>query len=74
MSSRARRSAARSRASSASAPVIGITGTGGAGKSSLTDELLQRFLRTFPTGTSPSLPWIRRAGAPAARCSAIASA
>jgi methylmalonyl-CoA mutase len=30
------------------APVIGITGTGGAGKSSLNDELLQRFLRAFP--------------------------
>ena len=30
------------------APVIGITGTGGAGKSSLTDELLQRFVRAFP--------------------------
>ncbi len=29
-------------------PVIGITGTGGAGKSSLTDELLSRFLRFFP--------------------------
>ena len=29
-------------------PVIGITGTGGAGKSSLTDELLQRFVRHFP--------------------------
>ena len=29
-------------------PVIGITGTGGAGKSSLTDELLNRFLRCFP--------------------------
>mgnify|MGYP000853335487 CR=1 FL=1 len=28
-------------------PVIGITGTGGAGKSSLTDELLQRFVRHF---------------------------
>src|SRR5262245_27483558 len=27
------------------APVIGITGTGGAGKSSLTDELLSRFVR-----------------------------
>lgn len=26
------------------APVLGITGTGGAGKSSLTDELIQRFL------------------------------
>jgi isobutyryl-CoA mutase len=29
-------------------PVIGITGTGGAGKSSLTDELISRFLRQFP--------------------------
>jgi len=29
-------------------PVIGITGTGGAGKSSLNDELLQRFIRSFP--------------------------
>ena len=30
------------------APVIGITGTGGAGKSSLSDELLQRFVRHHP--------------------------
>ena len=30
------------------APVVGITGTGGAGKSSLTDELLQRFVRHHP--------------------------
>ncbi|MCG8276384.1 methylmalonyl-CoA mutase family protein [Stenotrophomonas sp. NLF4-10] len=30
------------------APVIGITGTGGAGKSSVTDELLNRFLANFP--------------------------
>ncbi|BCR04937.1 Fused isobutyryl-CoA mutase [Desulfuromonas versatilis] len=30
------------------APVVGITGTGGAGKSSLTDELVRRFLRDFP--------------------------
>jgi len=29
-------------------PVIGITGTGGAGKSSVTDELLTRFLASFP--------------------------
>ncbi len=29
-------------------PVIGITGTGGAGKSSLTDELLQRLVHAFP--------------------------
>ncbi|MBU5211231.1 fused isobutyryl-CoA mutase/GTPase IcmF [Heyndrickxia oleronia] len=30
------------------APVIGITGTGGAGKSSLTDELIRRFLNEIP--------------------------
>ncbi len=30
-------------------PIIGITGTGGAGKSSLTDELVRRFLRSNPT-------------------------
>lgn len=29
-------------------PILGITGTGGAGKSSLTDELIRRFLREFP--------------------------
>ncbi|MBT8104736.1 MAG: methylmalonyl-CoA mutase family protein [Woeseiaceae bacterium] len=29
-------------------PVIGITGTGGAGKSSVTDEILNRFLAYFP--------------------------
>ena len=29
-------------------PVLGITGTGGAGKSSLTDELIRRFLQEFP--------------------------
>jgi methylmalonyl-CoA mutase len=31
-----------------SAPVIGLTGTGGAGKSSLTDELMLRILRDNP--------------------------
>src|SRR5437660_11930761 len=40
-----RRAVARSRHK---APVIGITGTGGAGKSSLTDELLGRLARQFP--------------------------
>jgi methylmalonyl-CoA mutase len=29
-------------------PVVGITGTGGAGKSSVTDELLSRFLQYLP--------------------------
>lgn len=29
-------------------PIIGITGTGGAGKSSLTDELVRRFTHSFP--------------------------
>ena len=29
-------------------PVVGITGTGGAGKSSITDELVLRFHRDFP--------------------------
>ncbi|MCF6262016.1 MAG: methylmalonyl-CoA mutase family protein [Xanthomonadales bacterium] len=33
---------------SSQAPVVGITGTGGAGKSSLTDELLNRFQQYFP--------------------------
>ena len=40
-----RRTVSRSRHK---APVIGITGTGGAGKSSLTDELLSRLVRSFP--------------------------
>jgi isobutyryl-CoA mutase len=29
-------------------PVVGVTGTGGAGKSSLTDELVRRYIRDFP--------------------------
>lgn len=32
-------------------PVLGITGTGGAGKSSLVDELVRRFLVDFPKKT-----------------------
>jgi isobutyryl-CoA mutase len=40
-----RRAIARSRAR---VPVVGITGSGGAGKSSLTDELLARLARHFP--------------------------
>ncbi|XJZ27170.1 fused isobutyryl-CoA mutase/GTPase IcmF [Bacillota bacterium Lsc_1132] len=33
---------------SSSIPVVGITGTGGAGKSSLTDELIRRFINEIP--------------------------
>src|SRR5262245_24923400 len=33
----------RSHAKSVKAPVVGVTGTGGAGKSSLTDELIRRL-------------------------------
>ena len=56
------------------APVIGITGTGGAGKSSVTDEILNRFLPAFRTRTSRCWRWTPRAGAPAVRCWATASA
>ncbi len=37
-----------SRAKESQIPIIGITGTGGSGKSSLTDELVRRFLRSNP--------------------------
>ncbi len=37
----------RDRAAMAGAPVLGITGTGGSGKSSIVDELLRRFLLDF---------------------------
>ncbi len=33
------------------APVLGITGTGGAGKSSVTDEIVRRFLKNFTDKT-----------------------
>src|SRR5215207_3087839 len=33
------------------APILGITGTGGAGKSSVTDEIVRRYLNTFPDKT-----------------------
>ncbi len=37
--------------STASIPVLGITGTGGAGKSSVTDEIVRRFLNNFTDKT-----------------------
>ena len=37
----------REQAATATVPVLGITGTGGAGKSSLVDELVRRFLMEF---------------------------
>jgi methylmalonyl-CoA mutase len=46
-------------------PVLGITGVGGAGKSSLTDELVRRLLATYPTRTVAVLsvdPTRRRTG------------
>ena len=36
------------RVAAAKVPVVGITGTGGAGKSSVTDEILSRFCQYFP--------------------------
>lgn len=38
----------RQQSQSSKTPVLGITGTGGAGKSSLVDELVRRFLMDFP--------------------------
>lgn len=38
----------KKQASTSTAPILGITGTGGAGKSSLVDELVRRFLLDFP--------------------------
>ncbi|MBS1646566.1 MAG: methylmalonyl-CoA mutase family protein [Bacteroidetes bacterium] len=38
----------REQAQQSKTPVLGITGTGGAGKSSLVDELVRRFLIDFP--------------------------
>ena len=35
-------------------PVLGVTGTGGAGKSSLTDELIRRYVPDLPR-TKPGL-------------------
>lgn len=45
---RAKLDAIRQQAAALKTPVLGITGTGGAGKSSLVDELVRRFLLDFP--------------------------
>jgi methylmalonyl-CoA mutase len=41
----------KEKASLSDVPVLGITGTGGAGKSSMVDELVRRFLIDFPEKT-----------------------
>ena len=38
-------------AANSTSPVLGVTGTGGAGKSSMVDELVRRFLRDFKDKT-----------------------
>lgn len=53
------------RVGSKKAPVLGITGTGGAGKSSLVDEIVRRFLNDFPEKTMAIIsvdPSKRRSG------------
>jgi isobutyryl-CoA mutase len=39
------------RAATSKAPVLGITGTGGSGKSSIVDEMVRRLLQDFPEKT-----------------------
>jgi methylmalonyl-CoA mutase len=41
----------RSKLAATTIPVLGITGTGGAGKSSVTDEIVRRFLNNFTDKT-----------------------
>ncbi len=46
-----RTSATTKQKPSIGAPILGITGTGGAGKSSVTDEIVRRFLQNFSEKT-----------------------
>lgn len=45
---KAQLAAIHAQANTIQTPILGITGTGGAGKSSMIDELIRRFLRDFP--------------------------
>ena len=72
---RAARASSTARRARPPAPVVGFTGTGGAGKSSVVDELVCRFRLEHPERTHR--PAAGRPDAPAhaaARCSATASA
>jgi methylmalonyl-CoA mutase len=61
-------------AAKAKAPTLGVTGTGGAGKSSLTDEIIRRFrLDQHDRLRIASYRSTRRGASPAARCWATAS-
>ncbi|MDH3687274.1 MAG: methylmalonyl-CoA mutase family protein, partial [Myxococcales bacterium] len=59
------RESLRSRCPTELAPVVGVTGTGGAGKSSVVDELVRRWRRDHPGGSVGLLlvdPTRRRSG------------
>ncbi len=54
-------------------PVLGITGTGGAGKSSVTDEIVRRFLNNFSDKTVAVISVDPSRKKPAAHCWEIGS-